>query len=63
MCEANAYLLEDGQEKPVMQAVDTVEPEGDGLLLVNIFGEQKVLRARILSLELVDHKIFLEKTD
>ena len=63
MCEANAYLLEDGQEKLVMQAVDTVEPEGDGLLLVNIFGEQKVLRARIVSLELVDHKIFLEKTD
>ena len=62
MCEANAYLLEDGREKLVMQAVDTVEPEGDGLLLVNIFGEQKVLRARIVSLELVDHKIFLEKT-
>ncbi len=63
MCEANAYLLEDSGEKLIMKAVDTVEPEGDGLLLVNIFGEQKVLKARIVSLELVDHKIFLEKTD
>ncbi len=63
MCEANAYLLEDSGEKLIMKAVDTVEPEGDGLLLVNIFGEQKVLKARIVSLELVDHKIFLEATD
>ncbi len=63
MCEANAYLLEESGTKLIMKAVDTVEPEGDGLLLVNIFGEQKVLKARIVSLELVDHKIFLEKTD
>jgi predicted RNA-binding protein len=62
MCEANAYLLDGHDEKLVMKAVDTVEPEGDGLLLINIFGEQKVLKARIVSLELVDHKIFLEKT-
>ena len=63
MCEANAYLLEGDNPKLVMKAVDTVEPEGDKLLLVNIFGEQKVLNARIVSLELVDHKIFLEKRD
>ncbi len=63
MCEANAYLLDGDSEQLVMKAVDTVEPEGDGLLLVNIFGEQKILKARIVSLELVDHKIFLEKTD
>jgi len=44
-----------------MKAVDTVEPEGDGLLLINIFGEQKVIKARIVSLELIDHKIFLEE--
>lgn len=59
MCEANAYVLDGDAEKLVMKAVDTVEPEGDGLLLTNIFGEQKVLKARIVSLELVDHKIFL----
>lgn len=62
MCEANAYVLDGDAKKLVMKAVDTVEPEGDGLLLTNIFGEQKVLKARIVSLKLVDHKIFLAET-
>jgi predicted RNA-binding protein len=63
MCEANAYLLRDTGEMLVMEAVDDVIPEGDGLKLVNIFGEQKFLRAAIHSLSLVDHKVFLKELD
>lgn len=59
MCEANAYLITDTGETLVMESVDEVSPEGDGLKLVNIFGEQKFLRAVIDSLSLVDHKVFL----
>ena len=61
MCEANAYLIEADQETLVMEALDRVEPEDDGLRLINIFGEQKFLKARIHSLSLVDHKVFLKK--
>jgi len=61
MCEANAYLIEENDEKLVMEAVDTIEPEGDDLVLNNIFGEQKLLRARIYSLSLVEHKIYLKE--
>jgi predicted RNA-binding protein len=60
MCEANAYLVDGNEKKLIMEAVDTVEPEGDGVSLVNIFGEQKFLKARVHSLSLVDHKIYLE---
>lgn len=59
MCEANAYLLTDTGETLVMTSVDHVAPEGDGLKLVDIFGEQKFLRATIHSLSLVDHKVYL----
>jgi predicted RNA-binding protein len=59
MCEANAYMVSDGQEKLIMEAVDKVEPEEKGLRLVNIFGEQKFVNARIQSLALIDHKIVL----
>lgn len=59
MCEANAYLVEGQNETLVMEAVDKVEPEEGGLRLVNIFGEQKFIHARIDSLSLVDHKILL----
>jgi len=61
MCEANAYLVDEDSNKLVMEAVDSVEPEGDGLKLINIFGDQKILKARIHSLSLVDHKVYLEK--
>lgn len=63
MCEANAYLLTDAGETLVMESVDDVSPEGDGLKLVSIFGEQKFLRASIHSLSLVDHKVFLTELD
>ncbi len=61
MCEANAYLIEGEKEHLVMESVDIVEPEKDGLRLISIFGDQKFLKAYIHSLSLVDHKIFLKQ--
>ena len=60
MCEANAYLIEGDQPKLIMESVNTVEPEEDGIRLVSIFGEQKYVKARIHSLSLVDNKVFLK---
>ncbi|MBW2514424.1 MAG: CooT family nickel-binding protein [Deltaproteobacteria bacterium] len=60
MCEANAYLIEGKEPKLIMEAVDTVEPEGDNIKLISIFGDQKIIKARIHSLSLVDNKIYLE---
>ena len=60
MCEANAYLVQNGKEDMVLESVDLIEPEDGKLRLVNIFGEQKVVDARIKRLELGDHKIILE---
>ena len=71
MCEANAYLLEnDGKpgesDKPnetlLMEAVDRVEPDEEGILLVSIFGEQKFIKGHIHSLSLVDHKIYIKQS-
>lgn len=61
MCEANAYLLKDGQEQLVMESVDIVEPESDHTWrLVGIFGDQKTIKGRIKTMNLVDHKILFE---
>ncbi|MFZ2089235.1 MAG: CooT family nickel-binding protein [Desulfobaccales bacterium] len=59
MCEASAYMVKDGQEELLLSDVDIIEPEGDGLRLVSIFGEQRIIRAAIHSLNLVNHKILL----
>jgi predicted RNA-binding protein len=60
MCEASAFLIEGDDHKLIMEAVDTVEPQEDGVRLSNIFGEQKFLKAQIYSLSLVDNKVFLK---
>ena len=61
MCEANVYLLKQGKEELILEAVDIVEPHEEGKIrLANIFGEQKVLDAKLKSMSLVNHKIILE---
>jgi predicted RNA-binding protein len=60
MCEANAYLVTEEEPELIMEAVDVIEPEEDGLKLISIFGEQKFIRGHIHSLSLIDHKIYLK---
>ena len=60
MCEANAYLIESGEEKLVMENVDILRPEDNGIYLQDIFGGQRTIRARIKEMNLVDHRILLE---
>ncbi len=61
MCEANAYLFNAGQEELILESVDVVEPEkNDQFRLINIFNEQKIVKGRIKSMHLVEHKIVFE---
>jgi predicted RNA-binding protein len=60
MCEASAYLLKDGDEELLLESVDQLESEGNQIKIINIFGEQKKVKAKIKALSLVDHKIVLE---
>jgi len=60
MCEANAFLLKEGKEELILEAVDKVENEGDRIKIENIFGEQKVVIGRIRSMSLVNHRIVIE---
>ncbi|MBI4796125.1 MAG: CooT family nickel-binding protein, partial [Deltaproteobacteria bacterium] len=59
MCEAAAYILKNGKEELLLQDVDLIEPDGENLRIVSIFGEQKVVKATIQSLNLVNHKVIL----
>ncbi|MCK5311554.1 MAG: CooT family nickel-binding protein [Desulfobacteraceae bacterium] len=61
MCEASAYLMKEKEEVLLMEAVDRVEPEGDGVCLRSIFGEQKFVKGYVHSLSLVDNKIYLKE--
>jgi predicted RNA-binding protein len=64
MCEASAYWSEEGRENLIMESVDILEPEGaDGWRLVNIFGDQKIIRGRILRMNLVSHRIVFKASE
>jgi len=63
MCEASAYIIDGERQDLIMEAVDSVEPEDGGYKLVNIFGEQKFIKGTIYSLSLVEHKIYLKKSE
>jgi len=60
MCEANAYLRQGEQEVLFMESVDVIEPYEDGLKLVDIFGRQKFIRAKVTDMTLLNHRVYLE---
>ncbi len=61
MCEANAYIEQGGREILVMEGVFVVKtetgPQGDRVVLENIFGEQHVIEAELSRISLMEHKI------
>jgi predicted RNA-binding protein len=60
MCEVHAFLLNKDMEEMILENVDQVDVEGDEVKLINIFGEQKIIKARIKSYSAVKNKIVLE---
>jgi len=61
VCEANAYFMKDGKEELLMENVDILRPEGDVVYLMDIFGEQRWVEGAIKEMNLVRHRIVLEK--
>jgi predicted RNA-binding protein len=61
MCQSNAYLEHDGQQQLIIEDVGLMRPEGDKILLISIFGEEELIDAKIKMIDLLHHKIVLEK--
>ncbi len=61
MCEANAYIFENGKEELYLENVDVMKPEEGKIFLKNLFGEQKVFEGEIREISLLRHKIVLQK--
>lgn len=62
MCEANAYLKSGETETLFMESVDVIEPHDNGLKLIDIFGKQMFVQAKIINMNLLNHRIILEQT-
>jgi len=60
MCEAHAYIISEGKEEKILESVDMVQLDGDEVKLINIFGEQKSLKARLSLYDNSERKIVFE---
>jgi predicted RNA-binding protein len=60
MCEAHAYLLAEAGQEKVMENVVSIRPDGEEIVLSDLFGDQVRLKARIREIALIEHKILLE---
>ena len=61
MCESNAYLQDGENEVMLMESVDSIEPCENGLKLMDSFGKQLFIKAKIKNMNLLNHRIILEK--
>jgi predicted RNA-binding protein len=52
--------MRDGKEELVMESVGLVKPVRDGIVLRSIFGEQTTVKATIIEMNLIGHRIVLE---
>ncbi len=61
MCQSNAYLVKDGKEELLLEDVVSIEPEGGKIILRGILGEKKLIYAKIKTIDLLHHKVILER--
>ena len=61
MCQSNVYLSSDGQEELILEDVWFIRPQGNGVLLESIFGEEVFVEATIKEIDLLSHRVILEK--
>jgi predicted RNA-binding protein len=61
MCQATAFLAQDGQERSeeIMQDVVLLETTADGVRLSGFFEEPQTVRARIQRIDFLKHTITL----
>ncbi len=59
MCEANAYIEDNGNEILYLEAVDILRPEGGKIYLKNFWGEEKVFKGGIKEISFLKHRIVL----
>ncbi len=61
MCELKAYIRTGDKEELVLEAVNSIRAEGDEVILRNLFGEEKRLRATLSEVSLAKSRVVLDR--
>ncbi len=60
MCELKAYVRTGDKEELILEAVNNVRTEGEEVVVRNLFGEEKRVRATLREVSLGKSRIVLE---
>lgn len=63
MCQSSVYTLDQDKEELLLEDVAWVAVEGNQVTMRTLFGEPISLSARIKKIDLMKHRIILEKSD
>jgi len=61
MCEQRVYLMNEGEEKLIMEAVDRMQVVAGGVRVMNLFGEEKTVDGKFHSW--ANNKMILQAQD
>jgi predicted RNA-binding protein len=61
MCDLKAYVRYQGNEEVVLESVNQLRTEGDEVVLRNLFGEEKRVRAVVREVSLAKSRVVLER--
>ena len=60
MCDTTAYIIDNDTEQMIMESVQIIRPQDDGIYMKNLFGEEKVFKGRIKEITLGNGKVIIE---
>jgi predicted RNA-binding protein len=63
MCETNVVVEKEGEQQLFMKDVVSITPQGDTLLMIDLFGEQKQIKAQFKELRLLDHMVVITQSE
>ena len=61
MCQSDLYAIDTGQQELLLEDVARVQIQGEELTVEPIFGEPIFLNARIKDIDLMKHRIVVER--
>ena len=60
MCDLKAYVVVQGKEELVLEAVNQLRTEGGEVVLRNLFGEEKRVQGTIREVSLAKSRVIVE---
>ncbi len=63
MCETKVFIEKNGKKEEILENVINIQSEEDGLLLKDLFGEQKLVKANIKYIDFMKHEMVLTESE